>query len=81
MGGTVKFDIVLSSDCHYQSFSKKIYLIESHENTTVEFSFAIWANGNAKKYICGTFPFKALEVYPTMTTSAAEKHGNVKKVY
>ncbi len=32
-------------------------------------------------YICGTLPFTALEVNPTMTTSAAEKHANVKKVY
>ncbi len=49
-------------------------LIESRENTW-------WnANGNAKEiYICGTLPFTALEVYPTMTTSAAEKPGNVKR--
>ncbi len=35
----------------------------------------------AKKYICGTLPFTALQVIPTMTTSAAEKPGNVKKVH
>ncbi len=37
------------------------------------FSFAIWANG--------TLPFTALEVNPTMMTSAAEKPRNVKRVH
>ncbi len=33
-------------------------------------------------YICGTtLPFTALQVNPTMTTSAAEKPENVKKVH
>ncbi len=49
-------------------------LIESHKNTIDDISFANWANGNTKMYICGT-----LEVNPTMTTPAAEKHGNMKK--
>ncbi len=34
-----------------------------------------------KKYICGILSFTALEACPTMTTSAAEKPGNVKKLY
>ncbi len=34
-----------------------------------------------KKYMCGTLPFTALQVNPTVTTSAAEKPGNVKKVH
>ncbi len=33
-----------------------------------------------QKYICDTLPFTALQVNPTMTTSAAEKPGNLKKV-
>ncbi len=32
-------------------------------------------------YIYSTLPFTALEVNPTMMTSAAEKPGNVKKVH
>ncbi len=32
-------------------------------------------------YICGTLPFTALQVNPTMTTSTAEKPGNLKKVH
>ncbi len=31
--------------------------------------------------ICGSLLFTAIEVYPAMTTSAAEKPENVKKVY
>ncbi len=34
-----------------------------------------------QKYVCGTLSFTALQVNPTMTTSAAEKPGNVKKVH
>ncbi len=48
--------------------------IESHENTIVEIYFA------KKIYVCGTLPFTALQVNPTMTTSIAEKPRNVKKV-
>ncbi len=43
---------------------------------TLSLYFAIWANENAKKHICGPLPFTALEV-----SSAAEKPGNVKKVH
>ncbi len=32
-------------------------------------------------YICGTLPFTALQVNPTMTTSTAEKPRNLKKVH
>ncbi len=38
----------------------------------------IW---ECKTYISGTLPFTALDVNPAMTTSAAEKHVNVKKHY
>ncbi len=69
-----KFDIVLSP-IFFFLFLKVV------KTLSWCFSFAIWANGNAKIYICSTLPFTALEVYPTMTTSAAEKPGNVKKVY
>ncbi len=76
-----KFDIVLSSDCRYQSLSIFFPFIESHENTILEFYFWYLSKWECKKYICGTLPFTALQVNPTMTTSAAEKPGNVKKVH
>ncbi len=61
--------------------SQFFYFIESHENTIVEVYFAIWTKWECKKYICGTLPFTALQVNLTMTTSAAEEPGNVKKVH
>ncbi len=57
------------------SFSQFFFFFESRENKDV------WANENAQKYMCGTLPFTALQVNPAMNTSAAEKPGNVKKVY
>ncbi len=63
------------------SLSQFVSFIESHENTIVEFYFAIWTKWECKKYICGTLPFTDLQVNTTMTTSAAEKPGNVKKVH
>ncbi len=52
---------------------------ESHENSIMEFFFCFLSKSECKKYICGTLPFTAREVNPTMTTSAAEKPGNGKK--
>ncbi len=46
-----------------------------------EFLFCHLSKWECKKYICGTLPITALQVNPTMTTSAAEKPGNVKKVH
>ncbi len=51
---------------------------ESHENTVVEIFFRFLSKCSCKQYICGTVPFTALQVNPTMTTS--EKPENVKKV-
>ncbi len=63
-------------------FLNFFYFIESHENTIVEFLFCYLSKWECKKiYICGTLSFTALQVNPTMTTSAAEKPGNVKKVH
>ncbi len=63
------------------SLSQCFSFVESRENTIVEFLFCYLSKLERKKYICGTLPFTALEVYPTMMTSAAEKPRNVKKVY
>ncbi len=78
-----KFDIFLSSDCHYQSLYFFLFFFGKVVKTlSWSFSFAIWANGNAKKkYNCGTLPFTALGVNQSISTSAVEKPGNVKKVY
>ncbi len=46
-------------------------LIKSRKNTIVEYFFCYLSKWECKKYICGTLPFTALKVYPTMTTSAA----------
>ncbi len=80
MGGMVlltSFSLLTS----YISLSPFFSLIESHENTIVEFFFWYLHKWECKKYICGTLPFTALQVNPTMMTSAAEKPGNVKKVH
>ncbi len=63
------------------SLSQFFPFFESHENTIVEFFFCYLSKWECKKYICGTLPFLAVEVNPTMTTSAAEKPGNVKNVH
>ncbi len=63
------------------SLSQFISFFESHESTIVEFLFCYLSKWECKKYICGTLPFTALQVNPTMTTSAAEKPGNVKNVH
>ncbi len=63
------------------SISLNFYFIESHENTIIEFYFSIWTKWECKTYICGTLLFTALQVNPTMTTSAAEKPGYVKNVH
>ncbi len=47
----------------------------------VEFLFCYLSKWECKKYIYGTLPFTALQVKPTMMTSAAENPGNVKKVH
>ncbi len=49
--------------------------------TIVELFFCFLSKWECKKYISGTLPFTALQVNPTMTTSTAEKPGNVKKVH
>uniref|UniRef100_A0A671P0M4 DnaJ homolog subfamily A member 1-like n=1 Tax=Sinocyclocheilus anshuiensis TaxID=1608454 RepID=A0A671P0M4_9TELE len=54
---------------------------DPHENTILKFFFCYLRKWEFKQHICGSLPFTAIEVYPTMTTSAAEKPGNVKKVY
>ncbi len=63
------------------SFSIFFTFIESYENTILEFLFCYLSKWESIYiYICGTLPFTALQFNPTMTTSAAEKPGNVKKV-
>ncbi len=78
MGGTVNLTL-LSLLTAVISHSIFFLFVKVMKTLSWSFSFAIWANGNAKKYICGTLPFTALEVNPTMTTSAAENPGNVIK--
>ncbi len=52
-------------DCHYQSFSFVFFL--SHENRIVEcFFFCYLGKWEFKKYMCGTFPFTAVQVNPVM---------------
>lgn len=63
---------LFSSDCHYPSLSLFFHLFENRENTIMKF---------CKKYICGSLPFAAIEVYPTMTTSTVEEARNVRKVH
>uniref|UniRef100_A0A672LTX3 tRNA (cytosine(34)-C(5))-methyltransferase n=1 Tax=Sinocyclocheilus grahami TaxID=75366 RepID=A0A672LTX3_SINGR len=46
-----------------------------------DFFFCYLSKWECKKYICGTLPFTAIQVNPTMTTSAAEKPRNVKRVH
>ncbi len=73
-GSDGKFVIILSSDCRYQS----LFFGKSWK-TNVEFFFRYLSKWECKKYICGSFPFTAIEVYPT-TYDATEKPRNVKKV-
>uniref|UniRef100_A0A8C2IR96 Polypeptide N-acetylgalactosaminyltransferase n=1 Tax=Cyprinus carpio TaxID=7962 RepID=A0A8C2IR96_CYPCA len=68
---------VISLSLFFFSF----FFFESRENTIVEFFFCYLSKWECKKYICVTLSFPALEVFPTMMTSAAEKPGNVKKVH
>lgn len=70
-----KFYIVLSFDCRYHVAFFFKFFFDSCENTgvfIVEFFFCCLSKCEWKKYICGSLPFIALEVCPTMT-SAAEK--------
>ncbi len=81
MGGTVNltsFSLLTAVISLSQFFFP---LIESRENTIVEFFFCYLNKWEYKKYICGTLSFTALQVNPTMTTSTAEKTRNVKKVH
>ncbi len=47
----------------------------------MEFFFCYLSKWECKTYICGTLPFTAFEVNPTVMTSAAEKPENVKKAH
>ncbi len=45
------------------SLSQFLFFFESRENTIAEFFFCYFCKWECKKYICGTLPFTALEVY------------------
>ncbi len=63
------------------SLSQFFPFIKSHENTIVEFLFCYLSKWECKKiYIFDTISITSLQINPTMTISAAEKPGNVKKV-
>ncbi len=46
----------------------------------ISYFFCYLSKCESQKYICGTLPFTTLQVNPNMTTSAAEKPRNEKKV-
>lgn len=72
-----KLDIVLLFDCRHQTFSLFI-LLKVVKTLTLSLLFE---HMRIQKYICSSLPFSTIEVDPTMTTSTAENHGNVKKVH
>ncbi len=61
-----KFDIVLSSDCQYQSLSQFFPLIESRENIIVEFLFCYLSKWECKKTYLWYSPIYCSRILPDL---------------
>ncbi len=66
----------LSLRTAFISLSHFFPFFESHENIIENILFSYLSKWECKKYI---LPFSALEVYPKIMTSAAEKPGSMNK--
>ncbi len=79
MGGTVNLTsfvppTAVISLSHFLSFLLKV--VKHYRRVFI----LLFEQMGVQKYICGTLPFTALQVNPTMTITAAKKPGNVKRV-